>query len=174
MSRKPSPPVVPPVSSATIIPLSAERIAAHAKKHEVPAPAEPKTQAAELWVQPGADDQTKEEILASSEALVPREEFDKLLSDLQKTYQPSGAEEALLVEQLAALWFRLAQVHRAREREYHEQKHIKGVPPVEVLATKRYATFSAEETRVERGISRLRRKLVQMQRMRIDGVSPSL
>jgi hypothetical protein len=55
---------------------------------------------------------SKEVVVTFGEAAERQEEFDSLLADLQDHFDPQGPLEAMLVEKIAASWWRFKRVHR--------------------------------------------------------------
>jgi hypothetical protein len=92
-----------------------------------------------------------------------REVLDAIVADGRRRYQPFGAEEELIVDRIAALWWDL-QRHTAQKQKYLRDLIAAGMAPAEALM--KCAPLDTAEARINRQIRRERDDLVFLQRYR--------
>jgi hypothetical protein len=90
--------------------------------------------------------------------------FDAIVKAGRERYQPGDAEEALMVDRIAALWWELQRVHKDKQ-QYIRALLDKGTSPTEALLAG--DAHEVKERRYERAISKLRRDLDFLQRQRL-------
>jgi hypothetical protein len=93
-----------------------------------------------------------------------REQFDTLLAQLRQRYEPVDIDEGLLVDRLAAMWWRLGRLH-LHGQAYLDRRLAEGAIPI--FGLKESELFEVEEARLERSMTRLWRNLQFLQRWRL-------
>ena len=91
------------------------------------------------------------------------ERFAAMKQDLALTYHPNSAEESTLVERLAATWCELQRIYQARQTLVHETLSS-GKTMTD--AVKAGGALSAQESRLDRTLTRLRSDIHFLQRYR--------
>ena len=89
--------------------------------------------------------------------------FDAIVRSGRERYQPADAEEELIVDRIAALWWELQRVHKDKQK-YIRAIMDKGLSSTEALLAGN--AHEVKERRYERAISKLRRDLDFLQRGR--------
>jgi hypothetical protein len=89
-----------------------------------------------------------------------RAEFEALRDGLWRDHCPAGADEEAIVDRMAALWWELARVHRLGQMHLRTRLD-QGVLPFVVM--KELAVFGAEQSRLERSLTRQRKDLWLLQ-----------
>jgi hypothetical protein len=91
-------------------------------------------------------------------------EFGALLADLHARYRPDGEEETLIVDCIAATWWRRQRLSRYMSRELTGRAQGGRLLLVCIEEAER---FAPHEGRLERSLSRLRRDLALLQLYRL-------
>jgi hypothetical protein len=91
-------------------------------------------------------------------------EFESLRADMHARYRPDGEEETLLVDSIAAAWWRRYRLTRYMSRELTENARRGRLLLVCIEESERLAPH---EGRLERSLSRLRRDLALLQQYRL-------
>jgi hypothetical protein len=90
-----------------------------------------------------------------------REAYENVLIGMYESYQPTCFEEEQIVDQLAAMWWRLRYVNAAWERKVRHMT-ILLTNPIEVVSP-----LAVEQARIERSMSRLRRDFEFLRRWKV-------
>jgi hypothetical protein len=89
-----------------------------------------------------------------------RDQFDKLLDGLRRDHAPVGFDENQIVDRMADLWWELARAHRLGQQHLRARLD-QGLHMVDVM--KELAVFGAEQSRIERSLTRQRKDLWLLQ-----------
>jgi hypothetical protein len=92
-----------------------------------------------------------------------REGYDTYLADLRARYQPEGQEEHTIVDRLASLWWEVARVTLASQQRLAKLVQ-QGIPAEQAIRFQE--PYQKQADRMERAISRQRRDLLLLQRVR--------
>ena len=92
-----------------------------------------------------------------------RAEFDNFAADLTAEYQPEGPEETLLVDRMAALWWRMQRL--AAQQQVYLAESLKAATPLFALAE--VEACALHEARLDRMLRAARKDLLAHQAWRL-------